>query len=68
MKNSSKRTKNQVGIKTMSKFDADLINAEEAWLKARGWVVDDNNMWEHPGYTVQFTRNHAVLAEKSGLV
>lgn len=58
-----------IRFKGISVYDANLILAEEEWLKNQGWEVVErnglNSLWKRPEYTPLYTRNSAVIVEKA---
>lgn len=58
-----------IRFRGISIYDANLIIAEEKFLKSSGWEVVDRNgidsLWKHSAFTPAYSRNHAVLVEKA---
>jgi hypothetical protein len=52
-----------------SKYVLDLIDAEEAYLKAGYWEIVErkglDTIWKNPRYTLNMSRNHAILVSKA---
>jgi hypothetical protein len=52
----------------MSKFQVNLIKAEEDFLRFFHWKLvsrhESQSVWEHPRYELKYSRNHAVQIAK----
>lgn len=49
----------------VSKFVTNLLDAEEAYLKAGGWVQKKDGLWWNPEFTVGLPQTYAVIISKS---